>query len=65
MIKTTMKTVEQFDSPPAPGEIASVLEALESKCYSAFGSGGELGTLILENRPGGGKTFVAIVEVEG
>lgn len=64
MIKTTMKTVEQFDSPPAPGEIASALEGLESKCYSAFGSGGELKTLMLENGSSGGKTFVAIVEVE-
>lgn len=65
MIKTTMKTVEQFDSPPAPGEIASALANLSNKCYSAFGNGGSLKTLKLEHAKDGTPVLIAIAEVEG
>lgn len=65
MIETTMKLVGKFDEEVGPGEIGEALVRLNNKCFESFGNGGVLKTLMLEPSSNGGKTLVAIVEVEG
>lgn len=64
MMTTTMKHVEQFKEPPQPSEVAEILDRISGRCYSAFGEGGTLTTLILSESNSGGHVLVAIVEVE-
>lgn len=64
MMTTTMKHVEQFKEPPQPSEVAGILDRISGRCYSAFGEGGTLTTLKLNESNSGGHVLVAIVEVE-
>ena len=62
--ETTIKVAEKFDDKPTASEVAEILDRISGRCYSAFGEGGTLTTLKLNESNSGGHVLVAIVEVE-